>query len=65
MNMQSNKVVNGPSDIDSETTVRPLARLLAKELSAEEIELISAGCGKCTGATNDTSSDNGDPDYLK
>ncbi|MDA3933293.1 MAG: hypothetical protein PF630_03050 [Gammaproteobacteria bacterium] len=66
MNMQENKVENGlPA---SEKTVRPLARLLAKELTVEEITLITAGnhnCGKCSGATNDPSSDGGDADYLK
>lgn len=45
-------------------TVRPLARVAARELSLEEIAAISGGKGDTTHATGPGGDDPGDPDLL-
>ncbi|MGH8080048.1 MAG: hypothetical protein ACREP7_05695 [Lysobacter sp.] len=45
-------------------TVRPLARVAARELSLEEIAAISGGKGDTTHATGPNGDDPGDPDLL-
>ncbi|MEH6421807.1 hypothetical protein [Pseudomonas sp. CGJS7] len=45
-------------------TVRPLARVAARELSLQEIAAISGGKGDTTHATGPNGDDPGDPDLL-